>query len=144
MRLPFSPVELCVTESIFCFVHLKPLVWSTHRVCTAHLLSSIFGQFRQIYPDYVTILSEVVSALERQFVLKYMCACVCVFCPISRHFHWDNLPLSHTLLLFAALNPHTLFGLCCCAEENSRGSRGSQNLFRFWTWMSQHCGKTDN
>ena len=87
MRLPFSPVELCVSESIFCFVHLKPLVGPTHRERTTHLLLSIFGQFRQIYPDYVTILSEVVSALERQFVLKYVCVRVCVFCPISRHFH---------------------------------------------------------
>lgn len=78
MRLPFSPVELCVSESIFCFVHLKPLVGPTHRERTTHLLLSIFGQFRQIYPDYVTILSEVVSALERQFVLKYVCVRVCV------------------------------------------------------------------
>lgn len=69
-----------------------------------HLLTpqSIFGQFRQIHPDYITILSEVVSALERQFVLKCGCGCMCICFVRSlqiKHFHNDNLPLTRTLFL---------------------------------------------
>lgn len=72
--------------------------WDAHRECAVHP-PSIFGQFRQIQPDYITLLSEVVPALTRQFVLK------CVYCEC------DNHPLSYFFLLW-------LFILCSSAAEH--------------------------
>lgn len=73
----------------------------------AHFLRSIFGEFRQMHPDYITTLSEVVSALKRQFVLKCVYKLVCfvrtLYTLYIKHFHSDNLWICHTSLVYASL-----------------------------------------